>query len=212
MPEAAAATIFEPFNTGKAGREGAGAGLGLAICRQIAERMGGDIALGASPQGGARFQVRLPLRPAIQGQTAAPDMVAPPRTRRCMCWWWTTTPPTVSSPEAFGDVRLHRRNGRERARGRRRRLARPFDLVLMDIKMPVMDGVAATRAIRALPAPMGALPILALTANADERDEMDYVAAGMNGVAQSRSQPDALLNAIRLVMTAAAEAALSQAA
>ena len=61
--------------------------------------------------------------------------------------------------------------------------ARPFDLVLMDIKMPVMDGVQATRAIRALPAPAGALPILALTANADERDERDYVAAGMNGVA-----------------------------
>ena len=87
-----------------------------------------------------------------------------------------------------------------------------YDLVLMDIKMPRMDGVQATQAIRALPAPMGALPILALTANADERDEMDYVAAGMNGVAQKPIQPDALLNAIRLVMTAAAEAALSQAA
>ncbi|NAW23648.1 response regulator, partial [Salmonella sp. gx-f9] len=83
----------------------------------------------------------------------------------------------------------------------------PFDLVLMDIKMPVMDGVQATRAIRALPAPVGALPILALTANADERDEMDYVAAGMNGVAQKPIQPDSLLNAIRLVMTAAAETA-----
>ena len=89
--------------------------------------------------------------------------------------------------------------------------ARPFDLVLMDIKMPVMDGVQATRAIRALPAPAGALPILALTANADERDERDYVAAGMNGVAQKPIQPDALLNAIRLVMTAA-ETNLSHAA
>ena len=213
VPEAAAATIFEPFNTGKAGREGAGAGLGLAICRQIAERMGGDIALGASPQGGARFQVRLPLRPAIQGQTAAPDMVAP------------TPHPTLhvlvvddnaanrfvagKLLEMFGCTAEMAENGREAVAAVS---ARPFDLVLMDIKMPVMDGVAATRAIRALPAPMGALPILALTANADERDEMDYVAAGMNGVAQKPIQPDALLNAIRLVMTAAAEAALSQAA
>lgn len=214
VPEAAAATIFEPFNTGKAGREGAGAGLGLAICRQIAERMGGDIALGASPQGGARFQVRLPLRPAIQGQAAAPDMVAP------------TPHPTLhvlvvddnaanrfvagKLLEMFGCTAEMTENGREAVAAV---AARPFDLVLMDIKMPVMDGVAATRAIRALPAPMGALPILALTANADERDEMDYVAAGMNGVAQKPIQPDALLNAIRLVMTAAADAAaLSQAA
>ena len=66
--------------------------------------------------------------------------------------------------------------------------------------MPVMDGVAATRAIRALSGPAGTLPILALTANADERDELDYIAAGMNGVAQKPIQPDALLNAIRMVL------------
>lgn len=66
--------------------------------------------------------------------------------------------------------------------------------------MPVLDGVAATRAIRALPGPAAALPILALTANADPRDEADYLAAGMNGVAQKPIQPEALLNAIRLVL------------
>ena len=77
VPEAAAATIFDPFNTGKAGREGAGAGLGLAICRQIAERMGGAISLGASPQGGARFQVRLPLRVATESAAPAPAMAEP---------------------------------------------------------------------------------------------------------------------------------------
>jgi CheY-like chemotaxis protein len=75
-----------------------------------------------------------------------------------------------------------------------------FDLILMDVKMPVMDGVQATRAIRALPGPISALPILALTANADPRDEADYLAAGMDGVAQKPIQPDILLNAIRRVM------------
>lgn len=89
---------------------------------------------------------------------------------------------------------------------------RRFDLVLMDIKMPVMDGVAATRSIRALPGPESRLPILALTANADERDELDYIAAGMDGVAQKPIQPDALLNAIRLVLAqAAADAAALEA-
>jgi CheY-like chemotaxis protein len=76
-----------------------------------------------------------------------------------------------------------------------------FDLVLMDIKMPVMDGVEATRLIRMLPGPVAGMPILALTANADPRDEAEYLAAGMNGVAQKPIQPDALLNAIRLVMS-----------
>lgn len=46
------------------------------------------------------------------------------------------------------------------------------------------------------------MPILALTANADPRDEADYIAAGMNGVASKPIQPDALLNAIRRVMGA----------
>ncbi|MNX90100.1 hybrid sensory histidine kinase BarA [compost metagenome] len=67
--------------------------------------------------------------------------------------------------------------------------------------MPVMDGVAATRAIRALPGPASAVPILALTANADPRDEAEYLAAGMDGVAQKPIQPDALLNAIRLALS-----------
>jgi CheY-like chemotaxis protein len=70
----------------------------------------------------------------------------------------------------------------------------------MDIKMPVMNGVEATRAIRSLSGPVSGIPILALTANADPRDEAEYLAAGMDGVAQKPIQPDALLNAIRLVM------------
>ena len=73
--------------------------------------------------------------------------------------------------------------------------------------MPVMDGVAATRAIRALPGAAGAVPILALTANADSRDEAEYLAAGMDGVAQKPIQPDALLNAIRLALSRHAVAA-----
>src|SRR5262249_36940913 len=54
-----------------------------------------------------------------------------------------------------------------------------FDVILMDIKMPRMDGVTAAREIRKLPAPAGRVPIIALTANADSDEVAQYLAAGM---------------------------------
>jgi len=72
-----------------------------------------------------------------------------------------------------------------------------FDLILMDIKMPRMDGIAATRAIRAIPGPVGATPIIALTANADPDDAEAYLAAGMNGVVEKPMKPEHLLTALQ---------------
>jgi CheY-like chemotaxis protein len=74
-----------------------------------------------------------------------------------------------------------------------------FDLILMDIKMPRMDGIAATRAIRELPGRAGCAPIVALTANADPTDVATYVAAGMQDVVEKPIKPDrlaAVLNAL----------------
>ena len=104
--------------------------------------------------------------------------------------------------ELFGCTTATAENGREAVE---RVQTERFDLVLMDIKMPVMDGVEATRAIRDLPGAEACIPILALTANADPKDERLYLAAGMNGVAQKPIQADALLNAIRLALSGEAE-------
>ena len=78
-----------------------------------------------------------------------------------------------------------------------------FDLVLMDIRMPRLDGVGATRAIRALPDPVGQIPIIALTANADPDDAAAYVAAGMNAVVEKPMKPEQLLDALNVALAAA---------
>lgn len=202
VDEASAARIFDPFNTGDAGREGAGAGLGLAICRQIVERLGGTIAVERSPLGGARFtlDLRLPMAaPAALAEPPAPAGPTPHETLHVLVVDDNATNRFVAGKvlELFGCSHETAENGREAVErvGEGR-----FDLVLMDVKMPVMDGVQATRAIRALPGPASTIPILALTANADPRDEIEYRAAGMDGVAQKPIQPEVLLDAIRRVL------------
>ena len=192
-------TIFQPFNTGDAGRRGAGAGLGLAICRQIVERMKGHITAEASPLGGARFRFELDLNAASSEHQALRQAMVEPTPHE-------TLHVLVADDHAanrflagkllemFGCTHDAVENGAEAVEAAR---TGAHDVILMDIKMPVMDGVAATRAIRALGGDRADLPILALTANADERDAAAYLAAGMDGVVQKPIQPDVLLNAIR---------------
>jgi CheY-like chemotaxis protein len=171
--------------------------------------MGGAVAVERSPHGGARFQFTLSL-PACgpELREAATAIVAPTphETLHVLVADDNPTNRFVAGRllEIFGCTHEMVQDGAEALKAAS---TRPFDLILMDIKMPVMDGVAATRAIRALPGPAGRIPILALTANVDARDEAEYVAAGMNGVAQKPIQPDALLNAIRLALGAGPVAA-----
>lgn len=84
-----------------------------------------------------------------------------------------------------------------------------FDLVLMDIKMPRMDGIAATRAIRALPGPQALTPIVALTANVDPEDARRYLAAGMCCVVEKPIKPERLLQAINAALESAKKSAAS---
>ena len=71
-----------------------------------------------------------------------------------------------------------------------------FDLILMDIQMPGMDGVEATHRIRAFKGPAGAVPILAMTANAMAHQQAAYLAAGMDGAIAKPLSPAALAQAI----------------
>jgi len=75
-----------------------------------------------------------------------------------------------------------------------------FDIILMDIKMPRMDGIAAARAIRSLEGPEAMTPIVALTANVDPEDARSYLAAGMCCVVEKPIKPDRLLQAINIAL------------
>lgn len=77
-----------------------------------------------------------------------------------------------------------------------------FDLILMDIKMPRMDGVTAARTIRQLPGDAGEVPIVALTANADPDDAAGYLAAGMDGVVEKPMKPEHLLAVLQQALAA----------
>jgi CheY-like chemotaxis protein len=82
--------------------------------------------------------------------------------------------------------------------------SRRFDAVLMDIKMPRMDGVQATTAIRGLSAPAREVPIIALTANADPEDARGYIAAGMACVVEKPIKAERLFHALSTTLAHAA--------
>ena len=156
-----------------------GTGLGLAICRQLAELMQGRIGFASEPGRGSRFWFTVRCEPG-EAPAAVPAPPPPPlgRTLRVLVAEDNQINQLVVT--AMLDKLGHKADvvgdGAEAVAAIQRV---PYDIVLMDVQMPDMDGLEATRAIRRLAAPAGAVPIVALTANAMAGQREQYLAAGM---------------------------------
>ena len=188
-----------------ASRAALGVALGLALAGRSVSAMGGH--LSAEPNTGAGATISFEL--ALESATAAADEASEPEesggrsahvlvvddnaTNRmvveALCEMFDcSTESVVDGVEAVEAARTGR-----------------FDVILMDIKMPRMDGVAATREIRKLKGPAGQAPIVALTANADPDEAREYMAAGMLCVVEKPIKPEKLLEALDLALASRAE-------
>jgi signal transduction histidine kinase/ActR/RegA family two-component response regulator len=191
VPEDRLAHLFDKFTQldGATTRRFGGAGLGLAICQALTEKMGGVIAVESVPGEGSTLVVDLPLPrcenpadAATQADAASSDGEAE-RPLRVLAAEDNPTNQKVLATilEMFGADLQMVENGALAVEAWR---SAPFDVILMDIQMPDMDGVAAARAIRTAEAETGRArtPILAVTANAMPHQAAEYAAAGMDGL------------------------------
>jgi PAS domain S-box-containing protein len=178
----ACAHLFDRFTQADLSttRRFGGSGLGLAICKQLTELMGGRIGVESTPRIGSVFWVDLPLslanRPVTDADQSAQSDLAP---MHLLVAEDNATNQLIIRAilESLGHQVTLVGNGQEALESVQRG---DFDLVLMDVQMPVMDGPTATREIRRLALPCSQIPIIALTANAMPGDRESYVAAGMN--------------------------------
>jgi signal transduction histidine kinase/ActR/RegA family two-component response regulator len=175
--------LFEKFSQadGSNTRRYGGTGLGLAISRELARLMRGTIEVSSVEGEGSSFTLNLPL-PRLAPSTAAGPAEQSDRALRVLAAEDIPTNQLVlrTIMQTFGVELEMVDNGREAVEAWR--LGR-FDLILMDIQMPEMDGLTATRAIRAAEAVTGRerTPIIAVSANAMSHQVREYLAAGMDG-------------------------------
>lgn len=208
IPLDAQARIFEPFALADEvfTRNAGGAGLGLAICRKLVTLMGGAIHLSSKVGSGARFTVYSPIgRAAAEAAGPTPDLAV--SAGRALVVDDNATNRLVMRTllEGLG-LQCHLvESGIEAVRACR---GGGWDVVLMDIHMPQMDGMAATRAIRKREAmdERPPTPIIAVTASVLPEDIARYQAVGMDGVL---AKPIAL-GALATVLQRVLEGQLSQ--
>ncbi|MRG71591.1 PAS domain S-box protein [Alphaproteobacteria bacterium HT1-32] len=177
-------TLFQKFSQADVSttRTFGGTGLGLAICRQLVELMGGEIGVSSLPGEGSIFWFELPLQEA-EGPVSSRNNV--------MVTHFEASRPLnilVAEDNQINQMLINRilsdvghvcymvENGELAVEAAK---SGDFELILMDVRMPVMDGPEATRQIRKLPPPFCDIPIIACTADVTVEHKQHYLDAGM---------------------------------
>ena len=200
--------IFDAFTQadGSHTRRFGGSGLGLTITRRLVDLMGGKLQLESEPGKGSRFFFQLPMPAVPEPDSAAPGNnrptgVALPQLRILVAEDNAINQRVIDSMlRRQGWTAILAGNGRLACEAWEREA---FDLILMDIQMPEMDGLEATRWIRQRerdrksPDP---IPVVALTAHASQAQHDQCLAAGMDGVVTKPVSLSALVNCIGAVL------------
>ena len=203
-------TLFEKFTQAdnSATRRFGGTGLGLAICRELTQMMGGTINVGSREGEGSVFTVELPLARAEAPGLEEPTVHAPPTEDEGLRLLAAEDNPTnqqvlAAVMDSLGIEVDIVADGREAVDAWS---SGHYDLILMDIQMPVMDGIAAALEIRQTEKREGRArtPIIALTANALTHQVAEYLAVGMDGHVPKPIEIAKLYEAISAALNAAA--------